>query len=213
MRLLLPGVKYPTADARRLFYEQFESRLGALPGVNAAAITTAVPPTNNEEWRLDIEGRSVDPPPSVSVIRIGARFFDVLDRTLLRGRGFEPADAAPAALGVIINERLVRQLFSGEDPIGRRVRFIQRDVRRSDRPGPWRTIVGISPDIRPQHAGGRRDTTRSFTCRTRLSRHRAHGYSCAVSFRPAPCSPKSGAWFKPSTGINRSTASRPSRIS
>ena len=49
---------------------------------------------------------------------------------------------------MIINERLVRQLFSGEDPIGRRVRFVQRDVRRSDRPGPWRTIVGISPDIR-----------------------------------------------------------------
>ena len=148
MRLLLRGANYPTADARRVFYEQFESRVGGIAGVDAVAITTAVPPTNNEEWRLDIEGRPVDAPPSVSVIRIGPRFFEVLDRRLLRGRRFEPADATPGALGVIVNERLVRQLFSGEDPIGRRVRLVQRDLRRSDQPGPWRTIVGISPDIR-----------------------------------------------------------------
>jgi putative ABC transport system permease protein len=148
MRLLLPGAKYPTADARREFYEQFELRVGAVAGVDGAAITTAVPPTNNEEWRLDIEGRAVDMPPSVSVIRIGPQFFDVLGRTLLRGRSIERTDGAPGTLGVVINERLVRQLFSGEDPIGRRVRFIQRNPRRSDAPGPWRTIVGVSPDIR-----------------------------------------------------------------
>lgn len=148
MRLLLPGAKYPTADARRRFYEEFEARLGALAGVEAVAITTAVPPTNNEEWRLDVEGRAGEGRPFVSVVRIGPRFFDVLDRKILRGRGFEPTDAAPATLGAVINERLARQLFSGEDPVGRRVRFVQRDPRPADTPGAWRTIVGISPDIR-----------------------------------------------------------------
>ena len=44
MRMQLPASKYATADLRRLFFERLESRLAAIPGVEAVAVTTAVPP-------------------------------------------------------------------------------------------------------------------------------------------------------------------------
>ena len=74
---------------------------------------------------------------------------------LLRGRSFHDSDGAPGAETVIINERLASQFFPGEDPIGRRLRFTQREPA-PDQPAPvWRTIVGITPSIRhgdPQEA-------------------------------------------------------------
>ena len=152
MRLQLPNTKYATADARRAFYEQLESRLGAIAGVESAAVTTAVPPSKNEERRLEIDGRPPDPqPPIVSVVRIGPRFLDVVDRGLLRGRAFQPSDAASGSEGVFINEKLARQFFANDDPIGRRLRFVQ--AQRSGPaspapPAPWRIIVGITPTIR-----------------------------------------------------------------
>jgi hypothetical protein len=91
----------------------------------------------------------VEPAPTIAVVRIGPRFFDVLGRGLLRGRALQAADAAAQSEGVIINERLARQFFVNEDPMGRRLRFVtsSRQVPLPP-PGPWRTIVGISPTIR-----------------------------------------------------------------
>ena len=149
MRLQLPLSKYATADSRRSFYEALESRLSAIAGVEAVAITTAVPPSNNEGWRLEVDGHeSAGQLPVVSVVRIGSRFFDVLQRGVVRGRSFLSVDGAPGSEGVLINDRLARQFFAGEDPIGRRVRFAQVQPTGGGPPQPWRTIVGISPAIR-----------------------------------------------------------------
>lgn len=150
MRLTLPTTKYATPDGRRAFYEQLESRLAAIAGVEAAAMTSAVPPAKNEERRIEIDGRAPTPEPAVvSVVRIGPRFLDVLDRRLLRGRAFQSSDWEGGSEGVFVNERLARQLFADEDPIGLRIRFVQRSSPAPPaQPAPWRTIVGITPTIR-----------------------------------------------------------------
>ena len=65
-----------------------------------------------------------------------------------RGRGFNVGDGAPGSESVIVNERFAAQFFPGEDPIGRRIRFIRRDAAAGSAAPVWRTIVGISPTIR-----------------------------------------------------------------
>ena len=146
MRMQLPPTKYPTADARAQFFAQLQPRLDAIAGVTGSAIATSVPPLTDEEWRVEIDGR---PPidderrPFVATVTITPTYFDVLRVGITRGRGFTPADGAPGSEHVIISHTMAERHFPGEDPIGRRVRFVPREDEREP-PQPWRTIVGVS---------------------------------------------------------------------
>jgi putative ABC transport system permease protein len=151
MRMQLPDSKYATPDVRRAFYERLEPRLAAVPGVEAVAVTTAVPPFGSGQRDFEIEGQSLQTPEeslNVSTVTISPRFFDVVDLRLGRGRIFHDRDGTPGSETVIINDRMAAQFFPGEDPIGRRVRFRARDVTPAEPVQPWRTIIGISPTIR-----------------------------------------------------------------
>ena len=154
VRLQLPTPKYGDAETRRAFFNRLEPRLASIAGVEGVAVTNAVPPLKNEERRIEIEGHpETEQPPLVAFVRIGSGFFDVLDRRLLRGHAFAAADATAGSEGVIINERLARQFFPNADPMGQRLRFIQRLPDGTTTPTPWRTIVGIAPAIRHNAVG------------------------------------------------------------
>lgn len=150
MRLQLPGSKYANAEARRAFFERLEPRLAAIPGVEAAAVTTGVPSRDGGERLLDIDGPAgadEASPVNVSTVTITPRFFEVVGVPLVRGRNFHDVDGAAGAETVIVNERLAAQFFPGEDPIGRRLRFTLREPIPGKLPDVWRTIVGISGRI------------------------------------------------------------------
>jgi putative ABC transport system permease protein len=158
MRLELRDGKYTTVDARREFYERLEPRLAAIAGVEAAAVTTNVPPLGSGQRAFEIDGRTPEEKPlTVATVTISAPFFDVFGLSLRRGRAFHRTDGAPGAETVIVNDRMVSQFFNGEDPIGRRIRFVPRSPRVAAVPPPvspvlrppmWRTIIGVSPTIR-----------------------------------------------------------------
>jgi len=151
MRMQLPEAKYPTEEARRAFYDQLEPRLAATPGVESVAVTTTVPPLRAGERTFEIDGRArqaADEALEAATVTISPRFFEVVGVDLRRGRGFQDSDGAPGSETVIINERLASQFFPGEDPIGRRIRFVTREPAPNQPAQPWRTIVGISPTIR-----------------------------------------------------------------
>lgn len=150
MDLQLPASRYASADSRRAFVETLEPRLAAIPGVEAAAVTTGVPGRDGGERLLEIEragSATGTPPVHVSTVTITPRFFETAGVRLVRGRNFHDRDGAPGAETVIINERLAAQFFPGEDPIGRRLRFTEREPPRGKPVDAWRTIAGISGSI------------------------------------------------------------------
>jgi len=152
MQLQLSGERYTSAEARRMFFERLEPKLGAIPGVEAAAVTTSVPPFGAGRRGIEIAGRPGRNPeeqgPEAAVVSISPHFFGVLDVSITRGRGFHEADGTPGAETAIVNERLAAQYFPGENPIGQRFRFVSRQPAPDAEPEPWRTIVGISPSLR-----------------------------------------------------------------
>ena len=152
MRLELPKSKYATSEAKAGFYDRLTPRLAAIPGVESVAVTTTVPPFRAFGRAFEVDGRAAaqndDDQLRSSVVTISPQFFDVLSAPLHRGRGFNVADGAPGSESVIVNERFAAQFFPGEDPIGRRIRFIRRDAAAGSAAPVWRTIVGISPTIR-----------------------------------------------------------------
>jgi putative ABC transport system permease protein len=144
----LPASKYPTADARRAFVQSLEPRLAAIPGVQAATITTGVPSRDGGERYFEIEGTPADAPRvMVSTVAITPSFFEAVDVRMRQGRPFADADGAPGSEAAIINRRLAGQFLPGQDPIGKRLRFVRGQPAPGEPPDIWRTIVGVAPDV------------------------------------------------------------------
>lgn len=145
MKMQLPPAKYPTVEARARYFELLQPRLDAIPGIEVVTIAATVPPLDEEERRFEIDGRTYgddERRPFVGTVTIGPRYFDVLGVAMNRGRAFTEADGVPGAENVVISQVLATRYFPGEDPIGRRVRFVAREGDSTSQP--WRTIVGVS---------------------------------------------------------------------
>jgi putative ABC transport system permease protein len=152
MRLALPPSRYETPEARRLFFEKLEPRVSALPGVEGSTIATRLPIGGMSSRPFEVEGR---PPSSdrdrtwVATVSVGARYFEVTRTPVVRGRAFVEGDGAPGAEAIVIDARIAARYFPGEDPLGRRLRFLTlappRNGTQAEPPSPWHTIVGISP--------------------------------------------------------------------
>ena len=143
---LLEG-DYPTAEDQQRFYDELIRRLEEQPGVSAAALTSNLPTTGGFMRRLSLDGVAYatdQDHPLARRIVITPRYFETFEVEPLRGRTFSRADG-PASLPVaIVNERFVSLFLPDQDPIGERIKL-------GDDEEPWRTIVGVVPDL---HLGG-----------------------------------------------------------
>ena len=142
--LTLPGRAYGS-DARKLnrFYDSLLARITRLAGVQSAAIGSVRPLALGPGVNLAVEGREESggrdlPAYHEQVVTPG--YFDTLAIALIEGREFTDRDIAESSRVAILSELAARQLFPGNDPIGRRIRT------RKD--SSWLTIVGVVGDIR-----------------------------------------------------------------
>jgi predicted permease len=136
--------RHQTAEARRAFYADLISRLEALPGVVAVGGTTRLPlGSTNVSTKIVVEGRNLPPSewPEAEFRRAIHHYFEAMEIPVMRGRLFTAADGPEAPPVAVVNATMAREMFSGEEPVGRRVRF------GSDS-GPWTTIVGVIGDVR-----------------------------------------------------------------
>ena len=152
MRLTLPDMKYPTAEARRMFYDRLDQRLTGLAGVQSAAITSNLPIQGGAPRLLEVDGRSApadEQAPTVTQITIGSRYFETMGLQVTRGRIFDDADGTPGRDNAIVNQRFAAMYFGTEEPIGRRIRLNFDGPAPRGSPEPtWMTIIGIAPTIR-----------------------------------------------------------------
>jgi predicted permease len=153
---------YLDIPRRATFDRELLRRMKPIPGVELAAITSALPSTNtnpNAVGGLAIEGFAIEDRPVESSqdlraerIRISPDYFKVLQTTLLRGRSFTEGDVDGKPLVAIIDESTARKYWPTSDPLGRRVRFGQTPVNQHLSPTgstkPWTTVVGIVKDIK-----------------------------------------------------------------
>ena len=116
-----PGsVGYDEAQ-RRVFYDALLTRVEHLPGVTAASWVNHLPlSAAREQGSAVTQTNAGKRTISVDVLRVAPRYFTTMGIPFSRGRDFTLQDAKkPGA--VIINDTMARQLWPGQDPLGRRV--------------------------------------------------------------------------------------------
>jgi putative ABC transport system permease protein len=149
LRTQLVESKYPKPEERRIFFDALQQRIRALPGVTHAALASTLPLGGTGEFKFEIEGQPFSNEttrPRVAVVDAGPGYFETLGVAVQRGRAFVEADGAAGAEVIVINRRFATEFFAATEPLGRRIRLMQGS--KEDQPGPWLTIVGISPTIR-----------------------------------------------------------------
>ena len=108
------------------FYQDLQTRLHALPGVESTAVSS----TRLGSWWSNNSSFTVDgqdartPTGAIALARsndIGPNFFHTLQVPVLLGREFTDADGASQHHVTVINELLAQRYFPNQNPLGHRV--------------------------------------------------------------------------------------------
>jgi len=153
----LAGDAFDDLGARAAFYRQLVQTLRAVPGVAAAAVTTAIPGDDGGDGRqLVIDGRtSAEEAIGVQAIAISPELFDTIGVPLAEGRTFTDVEMQdPDADVAVINQELAQRLWPADSPLNRRLGF------RSASGILWLRVVGVAPNIHYEEVGEDTDQSR-----------------------------------------------------
>ena len=148
MQINLNDRKYPTAVERNAFARRLQERLAGIGALDAVTTASNFPLTGGWGLELSIDGHT-DPNarrPIVTLVSVGASYFDTLGIRLLRGRGFTASDETSGRGGVIVNQRFADMYFKGEDPLGRQISVTEQAPNGIDLRS--QTIIGVSTIVR-----------------------------------------------------------------
>jgi len=137
----------------KTFYQELRERVRALPGVQAASLSTSVPmevPAGGASIYVEAHPLAAgQEPPDISFNSIDPSYFQTLGVPLLGGRAFTDSDDDKAPPVGVVNETMAKELWPGEDPLGKRFSI------KSDN-GPFVEVVGVTADgqymfVSPEH--------------------------------------------------------------
>lgn len=153
--LSLPVSRYADDGALRSAMERVLERVRALPGVEAAGVTSSVPFGDSYSDSLILaEGYQMAPGESVispSRVVVSDGYFEAMKIQIVEGRAFDARDREGLPQPVIVDERLARKFWPNDSPIGRRMyrpSNLENPLEPPTDPSDWFTVVGVAKDVR-----------------------------------------------------------------
>jgi predicted permease len=136
-----PDSRYATHEQRNTYFDEVLRRVRAIPGVEAAGISDALPLGRNRTWGSRAKGvtyeRGRAPTAFVRVVSDG--YPAALGIPLVAGRDISERDTRSSEPVILINATLARTVFPGQDPIGQVI---------LNACAPERRVVGVVGDVR-----------------------------------------------------------------
>lgn len=128
-------------DKLLVFADRAAQEVAAVPGVVSVAQTDFLPLNmGNQQTIVRLEGGTAEPGKGLfqtDFASVSPNYFETLQLPVAKGRDFTAADRAGAPLVAIINEAMAKQLWPGEEALGKRIYFGGDD-------GPLTEIVGVT---------------------------------------------------------------------
>jgi predicted permease len=150
----LSKVSYASPAKVRTYFHEVLRRLEALPGVQAASVSSDLPMRDDSEIFFYVADRpkpTQEQLPWAMFYLVSPGYKDAMGLQLIKGRFLTAQDNETAPAAIVIDEAMAHGLFANEDPIGKSVII---PFPKLDRP---REIVGVVNHIK--HAGLAQDAT------------------------------------------------------
>jgi putative ABC transport system permease protein len=143
--VVLPSATYKDSTRRVMFFDNLTRQLAAVPGVQATAAMSGLPPLRQINANdTNIEGYVPSPnapPQNIDYYQyVTSNYVATMGIPVVAGRSFGPGDDAQSPPVVMINQTMAKLFYGNSNPIGRRVQ-----------PGgskAWFTIVGVLKDVK-----------------------------------------------------------------
>ncbi|HTL58832.1 MAG TPA: ABC transporter permease [Candidatus Limnocylindrales bacterium] len=121
------------------YFDQLVSQVAALPGVESAGLTDALPLGRNRSWGVGAKGVTYrnGEYPGCSPRVIDDHYLQTMQIPLLEGRYFDTTDTAKSEKIIVINETMARVLWPGQKAIGQ-VAEVNGDSR----------VIGVVANVR-----------------------------------------------------------------
>ncbi len=141
LQFSLVGEEYAQTETRANFYRELEQRVSNLPGVEAAGVVSFLP-LRFHGGSLDYTFEERETPPGKwqgAAYRVaGPGYLRAMRLRLLQGRFFEASEIDGNPWLAVIDEDVARRGWPNQNPIGKRLKFGDRN---SD--WPWMEVVGV----------------------------------------------------------------------
>jgi putative ABC transport system permease protein len=133
------------SDRRRRFFEQALEAVRRVPGVEAAALTSLLPLSDDPpvvgQYGLQFEDQDSQGGYNVFRYAVSPGYCETMQIPLISGRLLDDRDSETAPQAALISQSLARDHFGDRNPIGSRLHVGPRNR-------PWYTVVGIVGDVK-----------------------------------------------------------------
>jgi predicted permease len=120
----VPRARYPTITALQQLIDEVIRQTRALPGISAAGATSWLPfsdtLSNSLMFAEGVAFKPGEPYISPRIVSVTPGYFEAMHVDLLAGRLIDDRDTSASPV-VVVDDRLARRLWPGQDPVGRRM--------------------------------------------------------------------------------------------
>jgi len=139
VRTLFDRGRYPDSPKRAAVQRQVLDGLAQIPGVTAVAAASHLPLSDERQIGFRLEHAASDDYHWAQNSLISPGYFRTMGISLLQGRDFTEQDLPKSTSVAIVNETFAHQYFPGQNPVGQRFQWGDREMF---------TIIGMAADVR-----------------------------------------------------------------
>jgi putative ABC transport system permease protein len=146
-QFVLAGPRW-TDERQRTFRDDLLQRVRAIPGVDHAALTFALP-IDGSQWNSIFIVSSKPVPeraqlPSAAFTPVSDGYFETVGMRLLRGRFFDRrTDTTGAPRVAVVNESFAARMWPGENAVGQQLKQGWPEDK-----GNWTEVIGVVADVK-----------------------------------------------------------------
>ncbi len=143
------GAAYQKPEARVALFNSIRRELEGIPGVRTVGMNFSLPLHTQWSTYFDVADRAPYPPghePAMEMGVIDEKYFGALGLPISRGRNFTANDRPDSGPKIIIDERMARAIWPGQDPIGK-VLYRGRAANRTPSDQHGAEVIGVVPTV------------------------------------------------------------------